>query len=196
MAAGDPEDPTGWPAHAAGPERTVAMPRIPGIWEAGRKDPLRSVAQAGAALRRPSGQDPVENPRNLGHCVPARSRIRRAGRRVGLGLLGLLIVGCALPRGAGQYTCTGGEFETGVGGGTVNHQTSWSQGNHKGKTAPCPIDKTYTTYEDSLLGDGCRGKPLHGSLAGFGCAPRPPDQRDSAIPPRCQRCSAPATPDA
>ena len=83
-------------------------------------------------------------------------------------LVGLLLLSCAVPSG-GQYTCIGGAFDTTIGGGTVNHQESWGQGNHKGKTAPCPIDKTYTAYEDFLLGDGCRGKPLHGGNAGFGC---------------------------
>jgi len=83
-------------------------------------------------------------------------------------LVGLFLLSCAVPSG-GEYTCIGGDFDTAIGGGTVNHQESWGQGNHKGKTAPCPIDKTYTAYEDFLLGDGCRGRPLHGGNAGFGC---------------------------
>lgn len=56
-----------------------------------------------------------------------------------------------------------------TGGGTVNHQVTWLQGGHLGQTAPCSIAKTYTTYEDRDLGDGCRGSVLWGGVQGFNC---------------------------
>ena len=42
-------------------------------------------------------------------------------------------------------------------------------GDQAGQTAPCAIIKTYTTFEDRDLGDGCRGSPLTGGYYGFKC---------------------------
>ena len=51
------------------------------------------------------------------------------------------------------------------------HQENDDEGGHAGKTAPCAINKTYTTYEDRDLGDGGRGSLLTAfdGSQGFGC---------------------------
>jgi len=51
----------------------------------------------------------------------------------------------------------------------IHHQESLLQGGHLGKTAPCGIAKTYTTYEDHDLGDGGGGGVLWGGSTGFNC---------------------------